>query len=816
MEVQPLPHIIAIAAQAIAAALLPTGIAATVTTVGGISTISAVTTGVAAQAVLAAVIETAAYAAIGAITAPQAAAARGVPTEWTADPRAPTPFIMGLRGTAGIIRHRDTFGPNNRYQGIVTVYSGGGPINGYGSFYVDGTARTFTGEAMDGTPTNALYKQTKLGAQPDTALTSPSVPGSYTLANWTASHKLSGHACSMITLFQDGEFRRWPAGEPKVIQEVQGILAWDPRLDSTWPGGVGACRLATPSTWVYSTNPIIHALKWALGIRHNGLLVGGIGASVGAIDVTPFITAANVADTNSWTVSAVAYSLDDKYEVFRLLLQAGGAIPARSAGKISCISRAANPSSVITLTTDDTAGPFELEAGAPRETRINTATPSAVSSAHAWEVVDLAPVTSSTYVTEDGGATRSRGVSLPFVSNKDQAAQLASYEIANSREWPVSTIPFKPYLRDVALGDAITINEDEFGLVSQKFLVVGRSYDAKSDIVTLSVVTETAGKHAWALGKTGTAPSSPSMGGTDPTTVPTPAGADWTLAAGTGGVPSLVITGAVPSTVTVGKIIVEYKLAADSVWIPAGEYSTETTRIEIPGLTENASHDVRLSYRNVQGVPGATLARGPATTPTLDADSVPWTGVSSRPTELTDGRVSAGLDASGDVARDVKTNKVVTDSIATGAVQRISADQTAGTGANCVNRTGAADPTGRALVKTYNFTVDTTGKIVIQFLSQIEVKSTNRMYFYLKVTSVASPTWATDNIMSNADLVWELDTDASAGNRRTPSIATYVISAGLTAGSHTVEVYWNDAGGGPHTHECNAPLFVVTEAKKSV
>ncbi len=1185
-----MPQIIAWAASAIANAIFAPAIVATTTTVGGITTLTATTVATTAATVTAAVLETAAYAAIGALAAPQVAAAKGMPTEWTADPRAPIPFVSGLRGTAGVIRKRGAYGPDNRYEGIVTVYSGGGPINAYGTFYVDDTARTFTGEVMNGTPINSLYRQTKLGNQPDTVLTSPSVPGGYTLTGWTSAHKLSGKACSMITLFQDGNFKRWPTGEPRVIQEIQGLLAWDPRLDSTWPGGSGSCRLATPSTWVYSTNPIIHALKWALGIRENSILVGGIGADVEAIDVSSFIAAANVADTNGWTVSAVAYSLDDKSEVFRAYLQAGGCVPARTAGKISCLSRVASPSSVYTFTADDTAGPFELEAGAPRESRINTAIPNCVQSAHGWENVDLAPVSSSTYVTEDDGATRSRGVPLPFVSDETQATQLTAYEIANSREWPVSTIPFKPYMRDVALGDAITGNEEEFGLVGQKFLVVGRSYDAKSDIVTLSVVTETAAKHAWALGKSGTSPSSPSLGYTDPNTVPTPSTSDWTLAAGSGGVPSIVITGAVPSTVTVSAIVVEYKTVAGATWILAGEYNTDTVKVEIPGATAATAYTARVSYRNIYGVTGSTqtlsatpttgtVAGGGVTAGTIDStqladnavttakiaaaaistanfasgiepvtivSSVPgakstetvfnttdrklyrWNGssyiatlattdlsgtitaaqianaalttakfaagiepvtiVSSVPgtkstetifntadrkqyrwngssyvatiatsdlsgtvsdaqiaglaaskitgtltnsqiadlaaakltgqittTQITDnsvttakvnagaittakiaadavtateiaagavtateiaagaittaklaagavtaaeiaagavtagkiaagaivaadiaadtitagqiaagaisaselaagavttaklaagavtaneiasnaitaGKIAAGAIVAADIATDTITSgqiaagaistselaagavtaakiaagtitateiaastitagklnitdlsaisanlgsisvgsanitdlavttikingdAVTTDKILTGAVHRLSADQTAGTGANCVNRSGASDPSKRALVKSYNFTVDSTGKVSIQFLTHVELKSSNRLYFYMKVTSEAAATWTTDNVMTNADLSWEFQ---ASNNDRLPSTGVKVFASGLTPGAATVEVYWNDGGSGAHNHECNNPVFEIKEFKKA-
>lgn len=751
-----MPQVIAWAASAIVSAAGITGTAATI-----------------ASAALQAV----AYAGINAAMAPKVEAAEGRPTEWSADPDAPIPFVFGLRGVAGQIVHRDTFGPDNRYQGIVTVYSGGGPVNGYGSFYVDGTARTFTGETMDGTPTASLYRQTKLGAQPDTVLTSPSLPGSYTLSGWGASHKLSGMACSMITLFQDGNFKRWPTGEPKVIQEVQGVLAWDPRLDSTWPGGAGACRLATPATWVYSTNGAIHALKWALGIEHNGVMVGGIGASVGAIDVTALIDAANVADTNGWTCGAVAYSLDDKFQVYAALLQAAGAIPARRAGMISCISRGAAPASIVTISAADTAGPFEFQAGAPREGRINTAIPRCVSSAHDWGMVDLSPVLSATYVTEDGGATRSRGIDYPYVTDEDQAAQLARYDIADSREGITGTIPLKPYLRDLDPGDCFTITEDGFAMSGQKCLVLSRSYDPASDVVSVTFRSETNAKHAWALSGTGTLPATPTLGYTDPEVVPTPSGSDWSIAAGSGGVPSLVITGAVPSTVTVKGVVVEWKTAAGSVWTTLPESNTDVVRIDIPGLTANTSHNVRIYYRNLYGTLGASLALSATTT---------------------------GYVQGGGIAVDT----VDTPQIATGAVVVAADDLAVGTSVTIPSR-GVVS--GHVLIHTVNFNVDeATSTFLVTVSFQYVSSNTNDSYIWMKIGQTA-PVWATGGgsaDMTNADRLWHCIGYSGP--------ATWVFNiTGLSVGTNTLEIHAGSSGSGAHTNTADDPYLSAIENKKA-
>lgn len=751
-----MPEVAAWAATAIVSATGLTGTAATVATL----------------AVEAAII-VAAQAGINALLAPDVAANQGRPTDWSADPNAPIPFVMGRRALGGQIVYRDTFGPDNRYQGIITVYSGAGPVNAMGDLLLDGEAQTFTGETMDSTPVNKLFRKTRLGAQPDTALTTPSVPGSYTLTTWTSAHKLSGKACSMIVLFQDGDLRRWPTGEPAALQVVEGILLWDPRLDSTWPGGSGSCRLATPSTWVYSTNPILHALNWSLGLKENSKLVGGIGSSVDGIDVASFISAANIADTNSWTVSAVAYSLEDKYQVLQGLLQAGGAIPARNAGKISCVSRAAAPSSIVTISAADTAGPCEFQVGAPREGRVNTITPRCVQEDHAWELIDLDPQTSSTYVTEDGGE-RSRGVTYPYVSDKDQAAQLARYDIADSRESITGTIPLKPYLRDLDPGDCFTITEDGFAMSGQKCMVLSRTYDPATDVVQVTFRSETNAKHAWALAGTGSAPATPSLSGTDPGIVPTPSGSDWTLAAGAAGVPSVTLTGAVPSTINVARVVVEYRLNGGTDWTVWTEGSSDTVAAEVQGLTANTAYQVAVSYRTVNGTLGSRLVLGPVTTAYVDGQGV-------------------------------EDDTIDTAQLMVGSASAVSVGTAAGP-VNSPNK-NSGSPRYETLI-SHSFTVTEGEALLFRFSAKVDFASNNGLYWWAKLSD-ASPSWTFDYDLSNADGDARFQHDSSTFDC---PVLTFVIR-NVTPGSYNIDWFINEAGSRGHIH--TDAVVEVVELKKA-
>ncbi|KAK0349128.1 hypothetical protein LTR94_034398, partial [Friedmanniomyces endolithicus] len=102
----------------------------------------------------------------------------------------------------------------------------------------------------------------------------------------------------------------FPTGEIKPLITFRGLKVYDPRLDSTYPGGSGSHRLNNAATWTYSANPILWALKWTLGLWEGptgkgapqvDYQVGGIGAKLSGIDVPAFVAAANVADANGWT-----------------------------------------------------------------------------------------------------------------------------------------------------------------------------------------------------------------------------------------------------------------------------------------------------------------------------------------------------------------------------------------------------------------------------------------------------------------------------------------------------------------------------------
>ncbi|MCU0892112.1 MAG: phage tail protein [Sandarakinorhabdus sp.] len=83
----------------------------------------------------------------------------------------------------------------------------------------------------------------------------------------------------------------------------RGMPVYDPRRDSTVPGGSGAHRADNPATWQYADgaaqigrNPALQALAVLLGWRINGIVSVGVGLAPARLPMAKWAAAANICD----------------------------------------------------------------------------------------------------------------------------------------------------------------------------------------------------------------------------------------------------------------------------------------------------------------------------------------------------------------------------------------------------------------------------------------------------------------------------------------------------------------------------------------
>jgi len=106
---------------------------------------------------------------------------------------------------------------------------------------------------------------------------------------WTSNHKL-GSITYLYARLQYDQTVFGQVGVPNVSAVVRGKKVYDPRLDSTVPGGVGAHRVATPSTWTWSENPALCVGDFLRDATY------GMGAAAAEVPALEIFAAADVCD----------------------------------------------------------------------------------------------------------------------------------------------------------------------------------------------------------------------------------------------------------------------------------------------------------------------------------------------------------------------------------------------------------------------------------------------------------------------------------------------------------------------------------------
>jgi len=434
----------------------------------------------------------------------------GESTNVLIDKSAPTPYVMGRTLTGGALVHDAGYGSDykkipNPNRSMVFVYSDCGPVQEIEALYADG-ASVGSGGEIGGYYDERMHYDKLSGSRPESRALSGNQG---TIPDWGSSYKLSGKASGLVTMRWDKNQEVYAAGTPDFAALIKGVRVYSIRDDSTYPGGSGSCRLGDETTYIYSENPADHAITYLYGRYELGERIFGVGKSVDGIDLPAFVEWANVCDANNWKVGGVMYEPADKWNNLKVIMQTGSARPVHNNGQLSVVFDA--PKVPLAVFTEDDLANGDITVPSTRtfRNRINSIIPIFRSVSHEWQFISGTAVTVSDYVTEDGEIKRSeRKYSL--CQDATHGAQLAAYEVVNSRELEGITLPFKPKILPYGSGDAIELNMPNLGLVGT-FVIQTRSFNPLNAITTVTVKTETAAKHSFALGASTTVPTAPTL-----------------------------------------------------------------------------------------------------------------------------------------------------------------------------------------------------------------------------------------------------------------------------------------------------------------
>jgi hypothetical protein len=588
--------------------LMPEAVAATVgffkaaaSFVGGASAAVAAGTATAAQVATVVAVNLAVAGTTSALSkalSPTAKSGRapGAPNDWRADPDAPLPIGYGRFGSGGYIVFQKPHGDADKFLTTVSVLSIG-PIQEIERQWFGTDVLVTTNPGTDGALPgaspffDAIWTRWQLGATPEaTAL--PVATRVAPLAEWTSAHKLSGFA-ACITSFDPSNTTKLPKGIQKLRWDCKYQKCYDPRLDSTYPGGSGTHRINDPSTWAWTENPFLCALHWTLGVTHNDVERVGIFAKPDQIR-PDFVTGANIADDNGWGCGNLFTSSDSKWGVLSALLEAGGAVPVIQGGQIGCIVKHERIA-VGTITPDQIIS-CQVTHGADSNGRVNTAIPKYNSEDHGWQVVAGTPVVVTSFLDADDGLPVTREMTFSAVTDPDQAAALCVHKLYDARPALTLSMECFPVCAQYQVGECVNVKWRSQDQTAVKCEIIKRTLRPESATVLLVLRAEDDTQYDLAAAATTTGPTVINFGISGD--IQTPLAADWTLLADhAGGDRWIDITGAPSDVVGLTSIAIFYRETGDPDWIGVtSEPPSSFVNARQSGLTLGTSYDIGVQY----------------------------------------------------------------------------------------------------------------------------------------------------------------------------------------------------------------------------
>lgn len=532
-------------------------------------------------------------------------------TNFHRDPNAPIPYMIGECATSGFQTTPAMLSDDKKHtwsHRIVTL-SGCGPIHSIDEYKMgehvvtpDGAGKVFQANYK-----GKLWMTSNLGVtHGGWVLTQPM--GTGYVPEWTNNHKQTGYAAVRMVMEADTEV--FPNGSfDNPVWTGKWVKTYDPRKDSTYPGGVGGHRWNDEATWEWSENGPLHGLTWALGRRQNGFLIMGLGLPIDKINVAEFVEAANIFEANGWKIAGRLTSHDNRAEALTAIMQASGALPLVQGRQLSCLMRAPRVA-VASLTSIDIVGPVSRPRHQSKRSRVNKIIPRCVIPEHNWELTPCDPYKVDGYIAQDG--IRQKEVTFPLVKSATQATQIAAMNLYDSYEFQPVVLTVDAKWGRLRPGMVISVHIPEKGL-AHDLMVLDRTIDPDTMKVSLTCRSESQDKYEEALNLTGAVPDPNVPTLPDPREVPVPDVGVWTASpanfAGPNGqqIPGGLVVGSCDNP-SASAIVVSYWPTsggpADGSRITSND--NRQTRFELRGLNPGQEYQAAVAYM-ISGVQSESL-----------------------------------------------------------------------------------------------------------------------------------------------------------------------------------------------------------------
>lgn len=402
------------------------------------------------------------------------------------DPRAPRKIVFGRTAMATDIRDQEYTGDQEYLHRFIVVASH--KVAAVEELWFDDkrvwtAAAGVEGEAagyltvtpiLEGSAANAINISARMGST-----------RRYTgLAYLHLRYKLTGNGKKAESPFAQNIPSR-------VTIRGKGALVYDPRLDSTVPGGSGAMRAGDQSTWAWSDsasrNPALQELWYELGWRIQNPATGewklavGKGVPPARLDLASFITAANACDES---VALAAGGTEPRYRSDGVFSEADGPQLVRDNLKAAMnatlddvdgrvrltvlVNDLASP--IAAFTANDIVGRARWMQTPPLSDTFNVIRGSHTdpSDQSLYQQIDYPEVA----LASVDGIARVETIDFPLVQSPSQAQRLAKQRLQRMQYPGTFSAVFQATAWKVQKGDVVTITFPALGWYNKLFRVL--------------------------------------------------------------------------------------------------------------------------------------------------------------------------------------------------------------------------------------------------------------------------------------------------------------------------------------------------------
>jgi hypothetical protein len=425
------------------------------------------------------------------------------------DPSTPRKVVLGTTAMPLDLRYHESSGTDQEYVDYIIAVAAHKVTSITEIWFEEKQAWTLAG-GVTGTYSGYLNVAVRTEGTADNYI---SINGG---TKWGSSRRLTGCAYVHLRVKRTGNDKKAESplvgGLPSRVTVIgDGALLYDPRKDSTVPGGSGTHRATDQSTWGAYTNaddtdnPALQLLWWMLGWQINGKLSVGCGIPYNRIDMASFITAANICDENvtlaiggtqkRYRSSGTASDSDDRSDIINNLLISMNATLRDNGGKLTVTAMKNDLADyVLTFNENDMLGSFDWQQTRGLTENYNVIRGRYVdpSSNSLYQMVDYPEIG----LTAPDGIERVMSVDLAYIEDGRRAQRLAKQILQRNQYRGMFSTTFNAKALGCQVGDVVRINLEALGWSNKLFRVVSQEirFDGQ---VPMALIEENAAIYAW-------------------------------------------------------------------------------------------------------------------------------------------------------------------------------------------------------------------------------------------------------------------------------------------------------------------------------